>query len=670
MSRIRAGWLAVLLGLGAWAAPPLDLGGADRQPLAGHLEILEGPPAAGLEEVLLAAAQGRFVSIPGRAARGYGKDPVWVRFTLRVPESPVPESWLEIQPGDLHRVTLYTPRPGGGYEAVTAGALVPFSGRRFPFHTAVFRLGGTGQALAGPEATCYLQLQTGSPRTLAPVLWSPPAFGRAASSEGVLFGALYGIAIMLTVANLLYWVKLRDPLQYQYAIYLVSMTLLVAALEGHAGQFLFPGSDWATTRLLPLAILLLPWVAVFIFSTLTEFGTAFPRLDRAYRVFGVSLSVFALLVSLPGRYFQFTAFIQLGLLLVVVCNLTGSVVMAARGHRTATFYLLAFSPYMVGALFRLARNFSWADTGFLGDYGMDLGAIAHFGLMALPMADRLGRLRRERDLALQSALEATRHHERELEGKVEARTQELQEEQARTAEALVRERQAGLEQRQFLSMVSHEFRTPLAVMDGAAQMARLSVGEPPSDLVSSTRSIQHGVRGLLHLLDTWLTSDRIASGLRPVQASPADLPAFLEDQALQAQEISRRDIRIVLEGLPPRFSCDRDLMGVALQNLLDNALKYSPADAPILLRGCLREGWLRLEVVDRGRGIPADQLGQITSRFFRGRNVGHTPGMGLGLDLVRIIAELHGGRLELESVEGQGTTARLMLPVRGDQAPA
>ncbi len=86
------------------------------------------------------------------------------------------------------------------------------------------------------------------------------------------------------------------------------------------------------------------------------------------------------------------------------------------------------------------------------------------------------------------------------------------------------------------------------------------------------------------------------------------------------------------------------------------------------LRAQAQDGWLHLEVQDQGQGIPADQLPQLTTRYFRGRNVGQIPGMGLGLHLVRTIAELHGGRLELESAEGQGTTARLVLPV-GDSLP-
>ena len=669
MTRFLRSLLLALAGLALSAVPPplvLEPGG--RTPLAGHMEVLEGPPVASLEGALRAAAEGRFQPLRGNLARGYGLDPIWVRFALAVPAAGLPMQWLEVRPGDLHRITLYLPDPGGGHTARTFGALVPFSSREVPHHTVVFPLGGADRPLPGPVATCYLQVDTQGPRLLAPILWTPSAFSRAATTEGLMFGAFYGIGLILALANLIYWRKVRDPIQVQYACYLLSTVLLIATLEGHAGQFLFPGSTRSITWLLPLAIIPMPWVAVHIFSTLTQFGTVNPRLDRAYRAFSLAVSGLALVPSVLGHYYTVAPLIQVALLLIVLCNLGGAAFMAARGHRTATFYLLAFSPYLVGALFRIARNFSLAPPGFLGDYAMYLGAIAHFALMTLPLAVHLGRFRRERDQALAEAMEASQRHQRELENEVDARTRELREEQSRTLAALEAERRVVADQRQFLSMVSHEFRTPLAVMDGAAQMARLSVDPPPPELLRSSQAVQSGVGTLLHLLDTWLTTDRIASGLRELKVGPVDPAALLSGLVQRASEATQREVRLDLGDLPPTLPWDRDLMGAAIQNLLDNALKYAPEDRPVGVRARLHEGWLHLEVLDEGQGIPADQLPQIGSRYFRGRNVGAIPGMGLGLHLVRTIAELHGGRMEVESIVGRGTTARLLLP-SGPAAP-
>jgi signal transduction histidine kinase len=441
------------------------------------------------------------------------------------------------------------------------------------------------------------------------------------------------------------------------------MVLLFATIAGFAKQFLLPDSAASLSIWMPLAMAVHPWLAVLLFSTLTEFGSVYPRLDRAYRRLSLSLTILFLSVSLTGHYYDIAALVVGSLLLIVLINLAGAWAMSLRRNRAAWLYGLAFGPYLLGAVFRLAFLFGWTNYRFLGENAMQLAAIFHIILLNFPLAERLGRIKKERDQALLAALEATEHSQRKLEAQVEARTRELKEEQARTSAALDHERMIVQEQRQFLSLVSHEFRTPLAVMDGAAQMARLSVDPVPPELTRSTQSIQQGVSNLLHLLDTWLTTDRIASGLRARKAEAIPLAGFLTGLMERAQVASRRDIRIDFTNLPDTLEGDADLLEAALQNLIDNALKYSPAESSILLRTSVQNAWLHLEVVDQGQGIAADQLEQVTRRYFRGRNVGQIPGMGLGLHLVHTIAELHCGTFELESVEGRGTTARLVLPV-------
>ncbi len=668
MSRLLRSLGLLLLGLSLGAAPPLELGQDNRLPLAGHMELLTGAPAATLEQALQGAAEGRFQPVPGNITKGYGHDALWVRFTVRATEKQHPVSWLEVKPAYLREVTLFTPQPDGGYKAATAGAGLPFAIRPIPYLATVFPVAPPPQP--GTEATYYLRTETPGARLLRPVLWEPGTFQQAVSTEALLYGLFFGVGLIILVTNLIYLVKLREPIHFYYAAYLVAVLMMFATLNGHAERYLWPGSDLSIRWGVPLSVVVQPWLGVYIFSILTDFGTAFPRLDRAYRATALALTAFFLLAAALGGYYRVAPLTQLVFLPIIAINLIGALVMALRGNRTATFYLLAFSPQLLGGFFRVASNLSLHNADFLAEYGMHLGAMVHLTLMSLPLADRMGRIKEERDAAQRETLETIARHQLELEGQVAARTQELRQQQARTAEALVREREVVAEQRQFLSLVSHEFRTPLAVMDGAAQMARLSVAAPPAELVRSTQSIQRGVGSLLHLLDTWLTTDRIASGLRALKTEPVALPELLTEVVKRAADASRRDLRADLDELTATTLCDRDLLGAALLNLLDNALKYSPADSPVHLRAQVQDGWLHLEVQDQGQGIPADQLQHITTRYFRGRNVGQIPGLGLGLHLVRTIAELHGGRFELASVEGQGTTARLVLPVGAPPHPS
>ena len=660
---LRALWL-ILLGVGQLIAAPVEVGRSGRQPLAGNLEILESTTASSLEDALQGAAQNRFRPLEGDLTRGYSKGAfVWLRFNVHVPTGPSEEAWLEIKPAYLQDLTLYTPLPQGGFEATTAGAWRPFRDRPVAFRNVLFKLGGPAHPLPPQLATCYLRVRTFSTLQVTPILWTPQAFGETLAWEGPLFGAFFGVAFLILLANLIYWVKLREFIHFQYALHLASVILLFASLEGFAAQHLFPASSLSSTVLVPLATAVQPWLFVAIFSSLTEFGGAYPRLDRAYRLLGIGVSGLALLAASSGHYYDTARFLQPILLALLLTNLGLALLLSLRQRRAAWLYILAFGPFLLGTVIRITGALGIGPRGFLGEYGFHLGAALHFCLMNLPLAERMQRVQRERDQAIRGALETAEEHRQELEGRVLARTLELHEEQQRTSEALGRERLLVAEQKQFLSMVSHEFRTPLAVIDGAAQMARLAVKPPPPNLAASTGTIRRSVADLLHLVDSWLTQDRITSGLWEPQITHVSLTECLSELAQRTWETAPdRKITLRVGDLPASYPCDRDLLDTALQNLISNALKYSPAAGAVEVVGSVKEGWVRLEVIDHGQGIPADQLEQITNRYFRGSNAGQAPGLGLGLSLVHTIATLLGGRLELESVEGHGTTARMLLP--------
>jgi len=402
---------------------------------------------------------------------------------------------------------------------------------------------------------------------------------------------------------------------------------------------------------------------VALFSSLTDFGKAHPRLDLAYRRFGAGTTIVLMAASFLGRYYDVAATGQAAILVIVVANTVGAIHMAFRRIRTALLYLLAFGPYLAAALFRLGRTLGWAPTDFMAVHGLQVAAIFHFCLMNLPLAEHMARIRRERDEALQAALQVKEDIQRRLEEVVEARTCELREEQARTQQALERERQVVAEQGQFLSMVSHEFRTPLAVIDGAAQIARLTAAEDPQEVEHRMGTVQRSVRRLLHLLDTWIIQDRITSRRLEMRTEPIDLADLMTDLAQQTREAAPdREILLSLDPGLPRIDGDPSMLATALHNLLDNALKYSPEGSQVHLRALLRAPWIRLEVEDHGQGIPADQAQTVRSRYVRGRNAGRTPGLGLGLHLVETIVGRHGGRFDLESAEGRGALARISLP--------
>ncbi|MBF0304300.1 MAG: hybrid sensor histidine kinase/response regulator [Alphaproteobacteria bacterium] len=247
-----------------------------------------------------------------------------------------------------------------------------------------------------------------------------------------------------------------------------------------------------------------------------------------------------------------------------------------------------------------------------------------------------------------------------LERRVESRTQALSTANARLAEALAAEQEAKRTQRAFLSMVSHEFRTPLAVVDSAAQMMLLS-----ADAAHATRLgvIRGSVRRMVELIESCLSDEQLESGRLHIAARPVEPAALLRELIERnASAFPGHTFALELGALPERISVDPDHLGLALVNLMSNAAKYSRPPARVTINA-RREGRdLAIRVADQGIGIPAAELCRIFERFYRATNTVGVTGSGLGLHLVREIASLHGGTVEAASRLGEGTEITIRLP--------
>ena len=219
------------------------------------------------------------------------------------------------------------------------------------------------------------------------------------------------------------------------------------------------------------------------------------------------------------------------------------------------------------------------------------------------------------------------------------------------------------EQRQLVAMISHEYRSPLAVIDSAAQL--LDVKLPAeSDTAPIVARIRRGVFRLTNFLDNCLIEGRMDSEALTLRSSAIDLHALVASVVEGAQLISESH-RLITELDPdlPLLEADPQLLGILLLNLLGNAIKYSPSGSEVRLRiKCIGQA-CSFEVIDQGCGIPADELPFIFQKYMRGRSVTSIPGAGLGLSLVFRIAALHGGSVEMESREGEGAHVTVIIPL-------
>jgi len=234
--------------------------------------------------------------------------------------------------------------------------------------------------------------------------------------------------------------------------------------------------------------------------------------------------------------------------------------------------------------------------------------------------------------------------------------------------ALAREKELSQLKSNFVSMVSHEFRTPLGIIQSSAELLRdFHQKMPPGEREDQLESISRNTRRMAGMMEEVLVLSRLDAGKLDFQPAALDLNTFCKrvvDEVLSSTN-RRCRIEVSLNSVPPGAQADERLLGHIFTNLLSNAVKYSEPGATVHF-AVERDGPDAVCIVrDQGIGISEDDQRQLFKAFHRGSNVGSRPGTGLGLLLVRRCAELHGGRVRLNSKIGEGTTVTVKLPVFG-----
>jgi PAS domain S-box-containing protein len=240
---------------------------------------------------------------------------------------------------------------------------------------------------------------------------------------------------------------------------------------------------------------------------------------------------------------------------------------------------------------------------------------------------------------------------------------------------LYREAQEAIHVRDaFLSVASHELKTPLTSLLGFLDLLQRRV--TPGTVIGEReqRRIQvatEQAHRLNKMVSSLLDVSRLQTGQLSIERSPVEFGALVRRIGGEVEQTLHQTHQLIMQ-LPeePVLIVGDDLrLEQVLQNLLQNAVKYSPQGGPIVMRLDSVGGHARLQVQDNGMGIPPESLGDIFSRFYRAANTaGHqVSGMGVGLYVVKQIVELHGGRVEVESVEGEGSTFSIFLPLAEQQ---
>lgn len=253
----------------------------------------------------------------------------------------------------------------------------------------------------------------------------------------------------------------------------------------------------------------------------------------------------------------------------------------------------------------------------------------------------------------------------ELEERVEQRTADLKRAEQSVREALEAEKELNALKSRFVSMASHEFRTPLStIMSSVDLIARYSEGPQRDKVERHVSKIRGKVRELTTMLNDFLSLDKLEQGMVRCNPQEVDVVHLCIELVEELRSLCKpgQELDYDHEGSERSVQQDRQMLAHVLSNLVSNAIKYSPEDKRISLTTRLMDGLLHVEVKDEGIGIPVEDQQHLFERFFRASNAFTVQGTGLGLNIVRKYMDLMGGTIGFISEPGKGTTFTAQLP--------
>lgn len=665
-----ARWLSAAALLLLWLAPPsvakaqalvLDAG-APFFDSSGHMQMLAG--STGTLDAAQAFDAPGWQALPGNLSAGFSDSPVWLRLPLRV-DAPAPRDWvLWFSNALLDDVRVYTRQPDGGWHLLGhSGEDVPRARWPVDYRSPTFQF----RPAADSPQWLLIRLQSKNALATRLEVWQRLAFDNYSRREGLFFGLYFGFYLLLICVHGIFWLSTRAWMSGLFLAYLGGTVLNETVSLGLVQQITGLPVFWSD-RLLGAGLAFSLFVATLVTSRQLELAVVWPRLTRAIVWLSGALALAGLALVAAGRYAQGVVPIQwIALALIVVFSALAARLLAA-GHRPARFFALAFGVFYLGVFISFLRNLGLLPVNAWTQHASALGTMVHMVLLGLYVIWRYERRRRAREkrqanLVAEMAMQHNQRLERQVKNRTtelldEIRRRELLEDELRASLEL--ERKVRLEQKEFVAMVSHEFRTPLAIISTCAQQLGRNLDAPAERNQTRCRNILDASKRLLTLVDQYLTADRIDE----TRAEPMLLACDVREmvQAL-AREFPAGRVHAVLQGPDGPVLTDPGLLRIALSNLLANADRHTAEDETVTITLAATAQHLRIDVENPGAPIPAEDRDKLFEKYYRGRNATRKPGAGLGLYLVHRIAEKLGGKVRLESNGENGAIRfRLTLP--------
>jgi len=530
----------------------------------------------------------------------------------------------------------------------------------------------------------------------------------------LIAGIYFGVMLVMFFYNLFLYLSIRDKSYLYYILYIAGIALAQAGLQGYLFKYIFFESPY------------LNQLSVVIFSTLTGIGAIqfvriflqlkekAPRTDHALKFF-IGVYLIALCIYLAG-YRQLTYnILDVGGLLLSVFALIFSIEMSLRGDRSAKFFLLAWSFFMLGMFVFVGRNLGLLPFNFFTKNSLIFGSAIEAILLSMALADRINILKREKEVSQALALEISLENEKlvreqntVLEAKVTERTEALQEtnkvlenalnDLKNTQTQLVNsEKMASLGQ--LTAGIAHEINNPINFVtsniiplrrdlndlmtlltaysalhdketDCENQLQQIKRLEKELDfefLKEEIGILLHGMEEGAKRTAEIVKGLRIFSRLDESDLKKVNINEGIDSTLILLNSSMGGKIDLIRNFDPDAYiECFPGKMNQVIMNITNNAIQAILEQEASNKRGEIEittkseQNHIRISIRDNGPGMSAETKSKIFDPFFTTKQVGH--GTGLGLSIVYSIIEAHNGSIEVSSMPGIGTTFHILLP--------
>ncbi len=624
--------------------------------------------ALSLDDILTPQRQKEFRPVAsGNFNFGFRKTAIWIKLSLRGTADA--RGILSVTSNFLDFVDIYVAPPGKGSETADFS---DFQGgdHRPPPMNGISSLDNAASVIfkAGKQTEIYIRIANTNSSTLFSLrLEDAEGHDYRVLANGAVYGLWFGGMGILCLTQLVFFYFVRRAEYPLLALSTFGVILIYFGNLGFSHAYLFGGAGAANDAFIGFNAWAGMAASAVAYNKILRTRRRAPWLNKALK-FCALFGLVGAGLSLAGYTAQFGPYGStlsiVGVALVTVESLRQwrSEGVASR-MRAAAFCVMAAGATL-GMLSRLGLDLfsNWTFHA----YG--LAVLIQTLLLTSSLAVRLRDVENRNRVMQAQALRSAQTAERIAAQRVEERTRELVEARHTAEEALQAEMQSQLLQVRFLEVISHQYRTPLAAIRSSIDSIALAL--PAHDAKNHDRInlIRRSISRLVELLEANLIRSRLQGpSFRPRMATIKAGSIVLAAHQRVQDQLNDTEIQLVMseDAHAVTIHADAEMLEIAIINVLENAVKYTSLQG----RGAITLSFQRqgshavIAVADQGIGIPAQELPHVFGNMVRGSNARTVEGSGLGLFLVARIIEAHGGSVEADSVEGKGTTIRMILPI-------